>query len=455
MSSDAAYTFTVTVERNLVANFTRQTCLISAQVDPQDSGVVTGADGYSYGDECTLTATAKLGYTFVKWTDQSGATVSTQPQYTFTVTQSATFVAHFQTQNYTISVVAQPSNGGTVSGGGTYAYGQSCTVYAVPASGYNFVNWTDDGDIVSTDVNYTITVAGNKSLTAVFSYNGSGNVPEGAINGLFTINEKGDQVYFSQGNLQYQASTNNWRFAENQWDYVGTQTPDNYGNVGGTISGSDNSNISSTYSGWIDLFGWGTSGYNHGAVCYQPWSTSLTDSDYLAYGSYNYNLYDQTGQADWGYNPISNGGNQTNQWRTLTKDEWVYVFNTRSTASCIRYAKSKVNNVKGLILLPDNWSASYYTLSNTNTPGASFSSNTITASQWSTLEQHGAVFLPAAGYRSNLVCFVGSDGYYWSASCSDSYVNVAYHVYFENGYFGLQGHGRCLGQSVRLVCVAQ
>ena len=89
---------------------------------------------------------------------------------------------------------------------------------------------------------------------------GNSNVPTGAIDGKFSINEDGGQVYFSQGNLQYQASSNTWKFAENQYDYVG----------------STNSNISSTYSGWIDLFGWGTSGYNHGANCYQPWSTSQT-----------------------------------------------------------------------------------------------------------------------------------------------------------------------------------
>jgi len=177
------------------------------------------------------------------------------------------------------------------------------------------------------------------------------NVPTGAINGKFTINADGDQVYFSQGNLQYQASTDTWKFADNQYDYVG----------------SDNSNISSTYSGWIDLFGWGTSGYNHGGNCYQPWSTSTNYSDYYAYGGSTYNLYDQTGQADWGYNAISNGGNTANQWRTLTQPEWNYVFYTRSTTSGIRYAKANVNNVNGVILLPDDWSSSTYSLSSTNT----------------------------------------------------------------------------------------
>jgi hypothetical protein len=162
----------------------------------------------------------------------------------------------------------------------------------------------------------------------------------GTLRGVFSIGEN-KTMHFSQSNLQYQASTNTWRFAENQWDHVGSQIPDGGGNYGGTVSGSDNSNISNTYSGWIDLFGWGTSSYNHGAVCYQPWSISTSDNNYYVYGNSSYNLYDQTGQADWGYNPISNGGNQPNQWHTLTKEEWVYVFNTRNTASGIRFAKAR------------------------------------------------------------------------------------------------------------------
>ena len=258
--------------------------------------------------------------------------------------------------------------------------------------------------------------------------------------GRFTVNANGDQVFFSQGNLQYQASTNTWRFAENQWDCIGNA----------------NSNISSSYSGYIDLFGWGTSGYSHGANCYQPWSTSNSYSDYYAYGQYTYYLYDQTGKADWGYNAISNGGNTENSgWRTLTREEWVYLFNTRSTSSGIRYAKATVNNVNGVILLPDDWSTDYYTLNSTNTSNASFSSNTITASQWSTLEQHGVVFLPAAGYRDGAsISGVGSYGLYWSASYYTS--NYAWNVYFYGSYLTPDSYSyRCHGRAVRLVRSAQ
>lgn len=274
------------------------------------------------------------------------------------------------------------------------------------------------------------------ALTVMVETN-PGVTPEGAISGKFTINDNGDRVYFSQGNLQYQASTNTWRFAESQWNYMG----------------DGNSNVSETYDGWIDLFGWGTSGYNHGAVCYQPWSTSTNENDYWAYGEANYNLYNQNGQADWGYNAISNGGNTEGHWRTLTRDEWYYVFYNRLTLSGIRFVKASVNGVFGIILLPDNWDASTYDLYNAN-DAEYYGSNTITATDWTnTLEANGAVFLPAAGNRNvTSVNGVGSNGIYWSSS--RFYSEAAYTVGF--GYSSLNlgsgfGFYHGWGLSVRLV----
>lgn len=274
-----------------------------------------------------------------------------------------------------------------------------------------------------------------------------GDAPEGAVNGKFTVNGKGDQVYFSQGNLQYQASTKKWRFAVQQYHYLGDA----------------NSSISSSYSGWIDLFGWGTSGWNSGANCYQPWSTSDSYSDYYPGGSLTNNLTGNYANADWGvYNAISNGGNTSSTWRTLTKDEWVYVFDTRSTSSGIRYARACVNNVNGVILLPDDWNSSYYSLSSTNSWDADVSSNAISASHWVTLEQHGAVFLPAAGERCRTwVRYVGSEGKYWSASYYDWTTLAggdmeAYAVFFDDSeLFPDMVGSRSYGYSVRLVRSAQ
>ncbi len=283
---------------------------------------------------------------------------------------------------------------------------------------------------------------GEQSFTTEAGGGSGGDAPTGAIDGKFTINADGDQVYFSQGNLQYigSASTPYWKFADNQWDILGYTTGQH---------GSSSQNVDR------DLFGWGTSGYNHGANCYQPWSISSNYSDYYAYGAYTNDLNDGNGQADWGYNPISNGGNQANQWRTLTQPEWAYVFNTRTTNSGIRYAKAKVNDRNGVILLPDDWSSDTYSLSNSNTYDARYSSNTISASQWNTLEQAGAVFLPAAGDRGGTsVTDVGSIGNYWSASYYDS--PCARYVYFIDTYLNTDDIiNRCVGHSVRLVAPAE
>lgn len=247
---------------------------------------------------------------------------------------------------------------------------------------------------------------GGVSVRAVLS-SPLNNTPTGAINGKFTINANGDKVCFSQGNLQYIGSaTPYWKFADNQWEYLGTTTGQN----------SSQQNVDR------DLFGWGTSGYNHGAVCYQPWSTSFYEEDYNIYGGSvgAYNLYDHSGQAEWGYNAILNGGNIENSgWRTPTDSEWYYLFMTRNTESGARFAKGCVNGVNGAILLPDEWNESYYSINNMNNGTVGYSSNIISASQWSILEQHGAVFLPAAGARNKTsVLNCNSIGYYWTSTAN-------------------------------------
>ena len=273
--------------------------------------------------------------------------------------------------------------------------------------------------------------------------------PMGAINGLFTINANGDQVYFSKGNLQYigSASTPYWKFAEHQWEYIG-----DYG------QGSTNQNVDR------DLFGWGTSGWNCGNTYYRPWDTYASYSSACLYGPGPINSPNLTGSyanSDWGYyNAISNGGNTSHTWRTLTggsNGEWKYVFDTRSTSSGIRYAMAQVNGVNGVILLPDNWSASTYSLSNTNQGNVDYSSNVISATQWSTMQDAGAVFLPAAGYRDGTsVNRVGSSGYYWSSSSQGSY--YAYSVRFFDRYLYLSPPSSSIrynGFSVRLVRACQ
>ena len=169
VSTQANYTFTVTGNRNLVANFQgqQQSYTITVSANPTNGGTVTGGGSYNQGQQCTVSATPATGYTFLRWTE-NGSIVSTNANYTFTVTGNRNLVAQFQQQNYTISVSANPSNGGTVSGGGAYHYGDNCTVIATPANGYTFLSWTENGNQVSTNATYTFTVTGNRTLVAQF-----------------------------------------------------------------------------------------------------------------------------------------------------------------------------------------------------------------------------------------------------------------------------------------------
>jgi len=261
--------------------------------------------------------------------------------------------------------------------------------------------------------------------------------PTGAIEFAFSVSAD-KQIYFSQGNLQYQASSGTWRFAENQYDMIG----------------EDNANISETYEGWIDLFGWGTSGWNSGANAYQPYSTSQYPEYYNPGGSEYNNLTGSYANADWGvYNKISNGGNQAGLWRTLTRDEWYYVINTRANASS-KTGVASVNGVNGLILLPDEWTLPEGIVFTSGAAGNSRSEyystgNSYTASEWSKMEANGAVFLPAAGGRGANVDNVGSHGIYWSSSAIDRI--YAENMTFQSFYWGTYSGRRDRGFSVRLV----
>jgi hypothetical protein len=265
----------------------------------------------------------------------------------------------------------------------------------------------------------------------------------GELNGVFTISASGGKVQFSQGNLQYQASTNTWRFATNQYDYIG--------------NAAGNTSPSSTQTAWIDYFNWGTSGYDHGANCYQPWSTSTTRSDYYAYGSSSKNLYDakdnnsMRGKADWGYNAISNGGNTENSgWRVLTKDEWAYLINTRSET--YRYAKGTIHGTNGLMLFPDGFTLpTEVSISNANTAGASYTS--YSDGDWTALEAAGVVFLPATGLRNGTSVpesEKGSVGNYWSSTYMNA--DCVYNIRFDGSSLNLVNDGdRQNGFPVRLV----
>ena len=144
-----------------------QNYTISATANPTAGGSVSGAGTYPRNATCTLTATANSGYTFANWT-RNGNVVSTNATYSFQVTGNASFVANFTQISYTVAAVPNPTEGGTVSGTGTFNQGQQCTVTATANEGYTFSNWTENNIQVSTEASYTFVVTANRSLVANF-----------------------------------------------------------------------------------------------------------------------------------------------------------------------------------------------------------------------------------------------------------------------------------------------
>lgn len=275
----------------------------------------------------------------------------------------------------------------------------------------------------------------------------------------------GKQVVMARGNVQatLAASKWSWAFAEHQTDYIGTTGANDKINGAGTLE----------ESGTIDLFGWNgaSSAKDCGGI-----NNSTTAADYG-------NVATEGLKIDWGAIPdlVRKYGAG---WRTLTTNEWGYLFDTRSGATVngvanARYTRATIMDnpatdiststtpagIHGVLLFPDDfvvpeglsanftWGAHINsgTATNTDELGRWNVFAKMTSSDWEKLEAAGCFFLPTAGYRSGTtVDDVGLIGFYWSSSPYSTATN-AYLVDFHSGGVGPQsGYYRFYGFSVRL-----
>lgn len=292
-------------------------------------------------------------------------------------------------------------------------------------------------------------------------------------------------VRMARGNLQWSATggTNSatvhtarngvsqpgsWRFAPEQW----------------RIIGAANGNIDTNYSGWIDLFGWGTSGYhNSGDTCnahYQPYATSVASVN-ATYNMYGYgpsafmadaSLTGTSENYDWGmFNPISDVRSGTTDtagtWRTLSQTEWDYLLNTRTTATTVSgtparfvaalidtnvndgYHYDSVNAVQGIILFPDSTGA--ITMFGDGVWGSVNGGNAVTTCSyldWKAMEYAGCVFLPNTGSRDGNMFGSNGMGCYWASTYET--VGTAYLTLFVGTRVVMSSFLRYSGAAVRL-----
>lgn len=279
------------------------------------------------------------------------------------------------------------------------------------------------------------------SLTAL------ADLRQGALPGEFKVSPT-KTVHFSSGNYQCTARGFSHRFATNQYDIIG----------------GSNKNLSNlyVYTGYFDLFGWG-----------QVYFTYTTNpEDYLEY-------------KEWGEYEFENADNNAG-WRTLTGDEWRYLLFESGCDMGLATITVENKTRKGLVLLPEGKRAELNKLGITfvgvkdegktwtkdgdyiSSSKTKYTDNEYTVAQWDTLEAVGAVFLPAAYYRTasssssttaeTVLDYGDGIGCYWSStptadikyadylSFSSSYSSAGIGVYGTNG-----NKQRYTGMSVRLV----
>ena len=267
-------------------------------------------------------------------------------------------------------------------------------------------------------------ITGTQSPIASFTTLGEESEP---LDGAFSVSAD-KKVSFAKGNLQYSRDANwndHWKLAEHQYDILGldnlqTQEVNEYGN---RLPSEDH----------LDLFCWSNKDSNKGTIHTYP-DDSYYTGDFVEWGA----------QSEFieVYGP---------GWQTLSKDEWTYLLSGRENADKLK-ALATVNNVKGLILLPDDWTG--------DAPAA-----TYTAETWATLETAGAVFLPAAGTLtvssedSHTIASVnGLDdgiGSYWSSTPSETDINAFATTFNATEVKPAEDIYRRIGSAVRLVKVAE
>lgn len=331
-----------------------------------------------------------------------------------------------------------------------------------------------DGDPVS-----------REAVVDISRYEPYGNYPVSQFTEKpFTVDAAGKKVYFSPGNLQYLPSAVQWRFAEHQWDFVGgvyglVSYPEfEHGTVYEGGVKSDNEKASATYGGWLDLFGWATSGKRH-ALAYQPYDTN-TSADYYSTGK---NL-SFTDKSDWGVNDIYAGSTLVpgQTYRTPSKSEWEYLYGSSARGAyrymnvCLSFGPPReftltlrakedpsycvsfhvvqpTHAIYGIMLFPDGFGEDNPSLVSAYSDRFNKSSSwtVMPTEDYLAMERAGCVFLPAAGWRYGRdISDIPERGLYWT-STNYRGVNESYFLTFNSSQIKTDFEFVNRAYSVRLV----
>ena len=308
--------------------------------------------------------------------------------------------------------------------------GSSATLSLTYKDGVEGIS-ANNSELAETGYNVALTTVQNSDGTWTSTYTVTHT---GLLTGQFTINASGDKVRFSQGNLRYCSATypgqGTWSFAPHQYSIIGNDENNTY-----TSTASVGKSM--------DLFCWGATGLVDsgaiGAKAINPdvnFNNSDPDDPDPYYYSVNSNL---SGIYEWGNVAISNTtltNSGSEKWRTLTKDEWEYLFSNNA-----KYGPATVAEHVGIVLLPDSFSdpgkngGSGAFVSVKQKTGATYNDNVYSAENWKAMEYAGAVFLPAGGifYKGTFGYSSSDMGHYWTSTPNTNGDTKAYFfVFYHN-----------------------
>ncbi len=165
-STNPSFQVVINQNRQFVVHYSINHYEVTVEAAPAAGGQVSGGGVFDFGTEITVSALVEEGYNFGGWRE-NGQLVSNDLSYTFVVEDDRDLVARFNIKTYQVGLQITPQGSGVVSGGGTFDHGATANVAAAIYSGYRFVGWEEDGEVVSTNNPYSFSVTSNRTLLAV------------------------------------------------------------------------------------------------------------------------------------------------------------------------------------------------------------------------------------------------------------------------------------------------
>lgn len=180
MSISPNWSFTIKKDMDLIGVFEKDEApieqfYINVNADPANAGYVVGAGTFPKGTRHSITAAAIQGYHFTHWTDSLNRIVSTNLQYDLVVEKDETYTAHFELdapviEEYNVTIITNPADKGSVSGGGTYKSGQTAIIVPSPVEGWTVDTVTASGGNLVDNGNGTYSIVVTRDLTITVNF---------------------------------------------------------------------------------------------------------------------------------------------------------------------------------------------------------------------------------------------------------------------------------------------